>query len=269
MITFTHCGRSGDIIFSLWYVRAYCNKVGQKAIYHLQTNVFIPKPTSIDKTHKDGDNMLTYSSAQFIKPLLQKCQFIEEVLIGDQRPEGAIDLNLFRSEAINLYSGDLREFYYSFGDYALARDFEKPVIDVQPDYKYKDKILFTLSQRYVNPLNYVKLKKFEDKIAFMGTEKEFKHFNENYFKLKERVVITNMLEAAQYMKGSVGYIANQTGLFAVAEALKVKRCLFPVDWMMVDFKVIPGPKNVIPVGGECYSTSKANMIPIILEQMFK
>lgn len=270
MITFTHFGQMGDIIWSLWFVKEYCEKKNQKCIFHLQTNVKIKQPSWLDQTHLNPTSYLSRQSAEFIKPLLLQCNFIDQVLIGDDRPVGAINLNDFRDEGINVYGGDLRDFYYNCDEQALPREYWKPILDVEASDQFKDKILFTLTERYVNrAINYVKLKKFEDKIVFMGTEKEYKKFCEMEWKVKQLVTPKTLLEAAQWMKGSIGYISNQCGFFALAEALKVPRILFPPDWMMQpNCKVIPGPKNTVPVGGKCYSISRYPIIQNTVEKLF-
>ena len=270
MITFTSYRRMGDLIFSLWFTKEYCQKTNQKCIYHIQTNVKLGQPSWLDVTHMNSNVFFTRQTAEFIKPLLQKCQFIDHVMIGDTIPEGAINLNKFREEAINLYSGDLRDYYYNFGDQILPREFWKPILDVEPNDRFKDKILLTLTERYVNvAINYVELKQFADKIVFMGTEKEYKIFCQKQFKIDQLYIPKNLLECAQSMKGSLGYISNQTGFFALAEALNVPRILFPVDWMYgPDYKVYQGPKNVIPLGGRCQNISKSQMIKKAVKEIF-
>lgn len=269
-LVFSHYGRLGDLIWSLWYVKEYCQKTNQKCIYHIQTNVKIPQPSWLDNTHMNSNVFLTREAAEFIKPLLQKCQFIDQVLIGAERPAGAINLNEYRTESLNLYGGDLRDAYYNFGEQTLPREYYKPVFDVEPSPKYKDKILFTLTQRYVNPaINYVKLKMFEDRLVFIGTEREYNVFAQKDFKVKQLATPKNLLEVAQWMKGSLGYISNQTGFFAVAEALKVPRILFPPDWMYgPDYKIIPGPKNTVPIGGKCQNISKYPIIQRVVKDVF-
>ena len=267
---FSSYRRLRDLIYSLWFTKEYCQKTNQKCIFHIQTNVKIAQPSWLDVTHMNSNILFTRQSAEFIKPLLQKCQFIDHVMIGDTIPVGAIDLNKFRSEAIGLYSGDLRDYYYNFGDQILPREFWKPILDVQSDYRFKDKILLTLTERYVNvAINYTELKQFADKIVFMGTEKEYNLFCKKYFEVSQFVIPKTLLEAAQYMKGSLGYISNQTGFFALAEALKVPRILFPVDWMYgPNYQVIPGPKNVLPLGGRCQNISKNQMIKKAVKEIF-
>lgn len=270
MITFTHYGRIGDLIWSLNYVKEYCEHINQKCIYHIQTNVKISQPSWLDQTHMNTNIFLSRQSAEYIKPLLQKCQFIDHVLIGDSRPQGAINLNQFRTEAIGTYSGDLRDFYYNFGEYTLPREYWKPILDVEPDKRYEGKILFTLTQRYVNTaINYCKLSKFRDRIVFVGTKREYDVFCEKEWKVEQLYTPKNLLELAQVMKGSLGYISNQTGFYAVAEALKVPRILFPPDWMFgPNYQVIPGPKNTIPIGGKCQCISKYPIIQRAVRDTF-
>ena len=271
MLIFSHFGQLGDIIFSLWYVKEYCQKKNQKCIFHLQTDVKIKEPSWLDKTHFNPTSFLSRQSAEFIKPLLLKCQFIDQVVIGTNKPEGAIDLNQFRTEAINLYSGDLRDFYYNFNDQVLPREFWKPILDVQPDKRFEGKILFTLTERYVNPgINYCKLTKYRDRIVFLGTEKEYNIFCEKEWKVNQLYTPKTLLEVAQLMKGSLGFISNQCGFFAVAEALKVPRILFPADWMYgPTYQIISGPKNVLPIGGRCQNISKYPRVQECVEGTFQ
>ena len=270
MLTFTHFGQLGDIIYSLWYVKEYCQKLNQKCIFHLQTDVKFTQQSYLDKTHLNPNSFLNRSSAEFIKPLLQKCQFIDSVTIGTDQPKDAIDLNEFRTEAINVYSGDLRDFYYNFNDPVLPREFYKPVFDVEASDRFKDKILFTLSQRYVNPgINYVTLKPFKDRLVFIGTEKEYNVFTEKEFKIDQYAAPKTLLEAAQWMKGSLGYISNQCGFFAVAEAMKIPRVLFPADWMYgPNYQIIAGPKNILPIGGCCQTVSKYHRVKNVVKETF-
>lgn len=195
------------------------------------------------------------STAQFVKSLLEKCQFVEEVLIGDQIPANAVTLNITQEKkTVNTFAGQMRQYFYCNDLFSLPREFWKPVLYVEANQKYKNKILFTLSQRYVNPyIDYRQLQYFKDLLVFVGTEREFEVFNQNYFELKERFAPSSLLEVAEAMKGSLGYISNQTGFFAVAEALKVPRILFPAEFMQQGARTTIGPMNVLPLGGWCKS----------------
>lgn len=59
-----------------------------------------------------------------------------------------------------------------------------------------------------------------------------------------------MLTVAKYIAGAKGFIGNQTGFFALAECMKVPRILLPAEWTKeISGKLVPGPKNVLPIGG--------------------
>ena len=262
MIQFSFNGRIGDVVYSLWYVKQFAERIQSKVNYHIQTNVPLSNPSWIDKTHMNSTVHMTTSTAQFVKPLLEKCQFINEVTFGDQIPARAVSFDVERSnKVLNTLGGEMRQSCYNWDCFDLPREFWKPVLEVEPNYKYKGKILITLSQRYVSSIvDYKMLEQFKDIMVFAGTEREFEVFNKNYFELKERYVPTNLLEVAQVMKGAVGFIANQTGFFAVAEAIKIPRILLPCDFIKVEGKNFFGPKNVLPLGGWCLSISNTKRL---------
>ena len=270
MITFSQNGRVGDTVYSLWYVKQFAQRIGSKVNYHLHTNVAISNPNSIDKTNMNSTVYMTSSTAQFITPFLQKCQFIEQVIIGDQVPVSSICLDITKEAGpINTFAGQMRQYFYKNDIFSLPREYWKPIIEVESNYKYKDKVLITLSQRYVNPLiDYKQLSCFKDILVFVGTEQEFNVFNKKYFKLNERIAPTSLLEVAELMKGALGYIANQTGFFAVAEALKVPRILFPAEFMSNGKNITLGPMNVLPLGGWCKSVvNKKNVINAVTQMI--
>lgn len=71
------------------------------------------------------------------------------------------------------------------------------------------------------------------------------------------------------MKGSLGYISNQCGFFAVAEAMKIPRVLFPADWMYgPNYQIIAGPKNILPIGGCCQTVSKYHRVKNVVKETF-
>ena len=66
------------------------------------------------------------------------------------------------------------------------------------------------------------------------------------------------------MQGCKGYISNQTGLFALAEGLKIPRGLITADHIIVNEKKQLGPVNVIPLGGLCLTIhNTSNLIDVV------
>lgn len=271
MITFSYNGRIGDIVYSLWYVKELSERICDKVNYHIQTNVKIPNPTDVDRSHMNSTVYMSRQSAQFVKPFLQKCQFINEVTIGDQVPANAQNFDVMKTKFLNTFGGQMRDYCYNFffDQFDLPREYWKPVLDVDANNRYSGKVLFTLSQRYVNGvINYNLLQQFKDLLVFIGTEKQFNIFNQNYFELNERCAPTSLLEVAQLMKGAVGYISNQTGFFAVAEAIKVPRILLPCDLIKQGKQYVFGPKNVLPLGGWCQNISiDQKLVPSLIQML--
>ena len=150
-ITFSHYGMIGDLIYSLHFCLEFAQIQGHtKFNYHIQTNVpFTPSECELS-SRGDRTVFFTKQEAQFIKPLLEAQPYINQVTIGDDLPEGAIDLSRFRLLTLNLAAGDIREWYYQLIANLLPKEFWKQLLFVKPSPQFKDKILFTLSERYIN-----------------------------------------------------------------------------------------------------------------------
>lgn len=241
MITFNHSGKLGHILYSLYFCKdlATLNRDTQFN-FHIQTNV----------NEIDGSMGLNKKDFGFIKPLLESQEYINEVTCSNICPSNSFDLVSVRSLPLNLMSTDLRNYYYNLTPHHLTREFWKPIIKVEPNYQYKDKIIFACTPRYQNVfINYSILKKYKDKLIFIGLPKEWELFKKLYFDVKY-LKCNNMLEMAQYIAGAKGMISNQNGLYAIAECLKTPRILVSCEWLKdQNDNYTEGPNNVHPFGG--------------------
>lgn len=262
LLTFSHCGLIGDMIYPLNFCIELAQARGdQKFNFHIQTNVDY-KPNVMEiKSRKKKTVRLTKEEAQFIKPLLEGQPYIEKVTIGDQIPLGAINIDCSKLK-INTFGGEMRDYVYELISYILPRAFWKKVLFVKPNEKYKEKILFTLSERYVNELiEYKELEQFKDDLVFIGNQQEYDLFCQKYFKIDYAGKMNSLLEIAQLLEGAKGYVGNQTGIFSLAEQLKVPRILMSGDYVKVNGQMNLGPKNVLPLGGYCRTvTNTKNLI---------
>ena len=248
MITFTHSGKLGDLIYSLNFCLELVQHFNVETFnFHIQTNVKY-------QNSYVGEQGIIFSSeeAQFIEPLLKAQPYINLVSYGDLVPVKSIHLDKFNKQPLNYYAGDIRNYYYSLSNTMLPREFWKQILTVNPNPKFKDKILLTLSQRYVNcNIQFKQLQQFKDKLVFIGTEQEHNTFCKNWFNIQFAGRVNSLLEVAELIAGAKGYISNQTGFFAVAEGLKVNRGLITADHIIVQNKKQLGPVNVLPLGGNC------------------
>ena len=135
---------------------------------------------------------------------------------------------------------------------------------MDPNPAYKDKILFSLTERYVNRgIDYMALKEFRDHLVFIGTDSEYQTFQSKYFELDraELKPEDSLLTVARYLAGAKGFVSNQSGFFSLAELMKINRVLLPPDWIREEGSdgtigdLVAGPKNNLPLGGWANSVS--------------
>lgn len=260
----------GDILSSLYFCVELTAHFGQKQFnYCLLIN---KKESDFRKNSVTDEILLTRDKAEFIRPLLESLPFVNLVTVREEPEDGMISLNDFRRGIVCPCGCEIRDWYYSFNRHLLPREFWKKIIDVEPNYRYKGKILFTLTERYVNQaLDYTKLKDFRDRLVFIGTESEYRIFQKKYFDL-ERAELTpedNLLTVARYLAGAKGYMSNQTGFFALAELMKINRILLPPDWIIWngEKELVPGPKNNLPLGGWAHSVSFTPKMVITVKEL--
>ena len=258
MLTFNHAGKIGDILFSLYFCIELSRSIGDSQFNY---NIQINKKISDFKNTFCDSILQTRDKALFIKPLLESQPYINKVTIREEPEDGSIDLNYFRSSVINEFGCEIRDWYYNYAVSTLPREFWKKIITVEPDPTFKDKILFTLTERYVNQkIDYTKLQEFKDHLVFIGTEREYQTFQKEYFEL-DKVDLKpedSLLTVARYLAGAKGYIANQSGFYSLAELMKVPRILLAADWVRNQVwsteqgwktEVGMGHKNNLPLGG--------------------
>jgi hypothetical protein len=259
----------GDILFSLYFCKDFITEIKQEKFnFHIQTNV--QDPTMNMLHHPFGTVRITESAAKFMKSLLESQDFINEVSFGDSIPAGAINLDTFRTLKINFTAGDIRSWYYNLSKQHLAREFWKPVISVKNVNKtYADKILIAFTQRYQNVfINYASLKNYKDNLVFIGTEEEYNLFKEKVCELPY-LKCSSLLEIAEYIAGAKGVIGNPSGLYSLAECMKVNRILISPDYFMYNNQLAPGPVNVHPQGGWNEVASTTEKLMNSIEAMLK
>lgn len=260
MFYFAHSGKIGDLIYSLNFCKEVAENSEEKKInFHVYTNLlYQPSPIVVAHPTREYIPFLTQKDAEFIVPFLKSLSFINNVTYGnDISFNSAIkDISDHDGEPINTFTGDIRQWYFSNSNAIYPKEYWKPIFFVTPDYRFKDKVLFTLTSRYVNCyIDFNRLKPYKDKMVFLGIEKEYNDFCQKYFEMEFAGKFDNLLEVAQVIAGAKGYMANPTGLYAIAEGLKVPRALVACDYIKVDYggergeEIITGPVNVLPLGG--------------------
>lgn len=251
-ISFAHVGGIGDILFSLYFCRDF-------ARYR--------KVEKVDFFIVSCRNGLPSAAAEFLRPLLEKQDFIDSVSVVEQPPENSVMLDDYRKLKINFASGDIRSWYYNLTQLHLPREFWKPVIYVEPASGYQDKIFITLTGRYCNVhLDCRHLEKFKNQLVFLGLPSEHADFCNRYFDIPF-CQCSNMLEMAEYMAGARGFIGSQSGIYSLAECMKIPRILLAPDFVDYHGVTIPGPHNNLPQGGWNEDVSSTEKMVKAVEEM--
>ncbi|MBE6365377.1 MAG: hypothetical protein E7053_06450 [Lentisphaerae bacterium] len=254
-IIFCHSGHNGDILYSLYFCRELAAFYGMtKFRFHLRTNVGEPGLEAMGHPFKSV--RMTVNGAQFLAGMLKQQEYISRVTYGDELPDNAFDLDLFRKMMINFASGQIQNYYYNLVDEHLPREFWKPVIYAEEDFKYRDKIILIATGRYRNVfVDMAALQPFCNDLVFAGLPEEYDDFCQKYFQLEYIGKVDSMMDFAKYFAGAKGVIGNQSGLFALAECMKIPRILVAAEYIICRKTFSTGPVNVQPQGGWCESVS--------------
>ena len=262
MLTFSHSGKIGDILYSLHYVYESTKHQNPYGLCNFNINTG-KAPAHFTAGSHNYEPMMTMKDALFVAPLLEALPFINKVTIDDE-PDDVVPLDAFRAMTqLNQSGGDIRDWYYQLDNEYLPRNFVEKLIDVKPDpstFSYRDHVLVCITERYKNPfVNFSVLQPYSDNITFIGTRKEFDVFNKEAFAANGIIPDPqdSLLTVAKLMARAKGFIGNQSGFYALAEMMKIPRILIPADWVLVEgaddgkLHAEYGGKTTLPIGGWC------------------
>ena len=247
---FSHGGKLGDIIYSLNFIRemiAFFQTDGARL--HLQTE--IPLNSVYEPYNKV---IMSTAAAECLAPLLRIQPYLLEVSISPQLPDGAFNLHERLKLPLDFFAGNIVDWYYPLFSGILPRNFHDPVLTVsRRDPRASGRIILFRSIRHCNPLlDYGFMKSYVDRIVFLGTPDEHDVFRRRFFDCAY-LPTRDYLECAELIAGAKLCVGNQTGLFAIAEQLKVDRVLESCQYREHNGQIAQGCPNVIPTGGRCAS----------------
>lgn len=244
-IVFNHSGNLGDILFSLHFVKEFC---AAKKIKHPGFNLRINQRANYSQEHPNGNLLMTEKAAVFLKPLLD--EIFAPVTVSPDLPDNFYNLDKVRKLNINFFCGDIRTWYYNLSPEHLPQDFETPLFVPEKDERFKNKVVLIYTSRYRNVfIDYDFLKRYQEQLVFFGLPEEYESFCKNHFEL-EFYRLNDAKETAGLMAGAKGIIGNPSGLYTIAECMKIPRVLLTPEYMRYDNgAVMGGPVNVHPRGG--------------------
>jgi len=223
----------GDTIASLSGLKKVCDETNSKLIIYFRldlpmANYFSQQnhPTTNEKGQAVGINRLGFD---MLKPLLEAQYYIKEVRIFDG--EADFDYNLEESRKFSLLplpAGQLQT-YDSFTYPELACDLSKAWIETWGANRKEwlfDKIIVNKTERYNNPyITYNFLKKYQSNVLFVGTDREWELFNNQWGLNLVKLDVADFYDLANSLMCCKFFIGNQSFCWHLAESMKIKRVL--------------------------------------------
>jgi len=246
-ITYKTSSPAGDLISFLAGVKEMHRQTGKKGVIYQRLNM--PGVSYKDSIHpftnEEGEPVcMPKSMYLMLKPLLEIQLYIEGYLIYEgQKVDFDFDfirLNRFTGQP----NGSLnRWFNYCFPQ--MASDLSNRWLGKAIPFNStaKGKILINFTQRHRNHLiSYQFLKKYQDKILFVGLAKERDIFCKQHDLDIAYYEIIDFLHLASIIDSCTFFMGNQSFCFQLAEALKAPRIL----------ETFPMMPNVIPIGENAF-----------------
>lgn len=226
-LVFSHSGKIGDLIFALPFCRSVASaaKIDRFSL-HLKTG------TVVERVRADGFvfplPQFDAAGAELLRPLLERQPYIRNVTISGDLPAGAIDLDAFRTQTcLPLWGSSLPHYYLPLAPWLVdVPDLSRPWLSGgrTVDLGGKTVALFA-TERFRRPgFSFSFLEPFRDEILFLGTDTEHAAFEKDFFPVEHRK-IADFADALDVLSSVSLAIGNQTGFFAIAEALKIPRLL--------------------------------------------
>lgn len=232
----------GDLISYLAGIRRLCIDRSQMAVIYQR--IGMPGSGYPGAVHPFQDEFgqdicFTQNMFEMVKPLLLEQDYIWGYEVFEGQPID-IDMDKIRMEIYtNQPKGSLNRWpFYAFPQ--MTCDLSRPWIAIKRKIAaLSDKIVINFTQRYRNhTITYFFLKKYEERIIFVGLPKEYDLFckqwslNIYYQKVKDFLELGEIIASCKFFCG------NQSMAYQIAESLKVKRVL----------ELFPMMPNVIPQG---------------------
>lgn len=247
MLTFSHAGRFGDILYSLYFATHYAH--GQQFDLILRTGVEAYDPSG-------RPHMMEVEDAEWMTPLLKAQPYINDVRIARTRGElpcNRVRLDVFRRNMGRICKMEIRSWYYDNGR-VPSGEFHRQVLTVPPVEK-TDRIAICFTPRYRQTFDLSPLKQYREKLVFVGLQAEHDAFCRDVIPCDYKPC-QNALEMLSFMALCRGFIGNVSGTFAMAECSKIPRILC----------VAPNRGNV-RVYGNGYEANTTTELEMTLKQL--
>jgi hypothetical protein len=266
IVSYKHSMPAGDLLSLLPGLRQVYRASGNKALIYQRVNLtygdmggaYAGAAYSI-KDEKDTPVTMNMAVFSALKPLLLHQDYIEDFVEWDGQKID-IDFDILRQWDTTMPYGSINRWpFYLWPD--MACDLSEPWLScvAVEQSESSGKILINRTERYNNMLvSYNFLKKYEDRVLFIGLPKEQEVFNAQHKLSILRLDCHDFLTIAIALKCCKLYIGNQSAIFQVAEGLKITR-------LLETLKQLP---NVIGSGRGFYDYLHQNSLEYYVDKLF-
>ena len=217
IVTFSHIGLIGDIIYAIPAMLALAN--GKNI--HLYLDINHPNTYAKALKHYNNSSLLNLNSVTFICKLILSNPQFKICKVWEHEPID-FDLNQFRKYPIDFRMGHISRWYFlTFG---VNYNLNNPWLIVKKNSSFKNNIFIARSFRYrTYGISYKFLNNYNN-LVFIGLLDEFEDIKKDIPDI-QLLKWDCALKLAEAIAGCKLFIGNQSFPFALAEGLKVKRVL--------------------------------------------
>ena len=221
LVHVAHAGLSGDVIYSLPFAQYIAQSNGVRLVYHVVPD--LAAPVRPDMPHPNGATLMTPQSYAFIRPVLERLPYVEDVRLTPtaQLPAEVIRLDFYRHLPMNTAAGSIPAWPMKL--FGVPLELNQPWLSVAPQHAVD--VVCGFSRRYRNKkIHYGFLNELD--AGFIGMPDEYEHFCQvNQLHRLKHLSVGSALDAAALIAGSRFFLGNQSFAFAMAEGLKAPRAL--------------------------------------------
>ena len=231
-ITFGHRCNSGDVIAAMAGIKEVCIKMGEKAIIYQRLNWpgDYYKGAVHPVVHEGQQVCLNKEMFDLLRPLIISQDYIEDFVVFDNQ-KFTVDLDIIRDKCFVNIPHQMIQSWIMLAYPDMACDLSKPWIKVEDNPILSGVGVINYTERYRNNnIDYSFLKKYESRVVFAGTEKEYGLFYRKWDLNIPFLGTDNFLDLAKCLKGAKFFAGNQSFCWNLANAMGVPRILEICSW---------------------------------------
>ncbi len=259
-VSLKHSFNAGDLLTLFPSLKRHNKLTGIKFVIYQRLNLPYGEHGTHPTMHEGKTVSMNEEMFNRLKPLIERQECVErfEIWKGEKVH---LDIDLTRHHSQMPLPGGEIHYWPTLVFPLLVPDFSEPWIDA-PISKttIQDKIIINRTDRYRNPyITFFFLKEFQDKLVFVGTEKEHQDFNKDWELEIPRENPKNFFGLASLIKSCRFFLGGQSMCWHIADGLQTRRIL----------EVCTNYPNTFPKGKNGYAYLTQNSLEHYFDKLLK